>query len=157
MATFALNARKWKHEDGGLLNDYSNYVNDTYNSNMEEVSKLFAGGGNLEGNREANTPLGAIVPKEYQNTADLAYAGLEFTPYVGSALGVIDVGNDLYNMYKNRDISLRSVGNLLFDSMGLIPGVKTLSKASDIARALKAEKQANKLAKASSKLNSVSK
>ena len=157
MATFALNSRKWKHNDGGLLNDYSNYVNDTYNSNMEEVSKLFAGGGNLEGNREANTPLGAIVPKEYQNTADLAYAGLEFTPYVGSALGVIDVGNDLYNMYKNRDISLRSVGNLLFDSMGLIPGVKTLSKASDIARALKAEKQANKLAKASSKLNSVSK
>ena len=157
MATFALNSRKWKHEDGGLLNDYSNYVNDTYNSNMEEVSKLFAGGGNLEGNREANTPLGAIVPKEYQNTADLAYAGLEFTPYVGSALGVIDVGNDLYNMYKNRDISLRSVGNLLFDSMGLIPGVKTLSKASDVARVLKAEKQANKLAKASSKLNSVSK
>lgn len=157
MAIFALNSRKWEHKDGGLLNDYSNYINDTYNPNMEKVSKLFAGGGNLEGNREANTPLGAIVPKEYQNAADLAYAGLEFTPYVGSALGVIDVGNDLYNMYKNRDISLRSVGNLLFDSMGLIPGVKTLSKASDIARALKAEKKADKLAKASNKLNSVSK
>ena len=66
-------------------------------------------------------------------------------PVVGSALGVVDVGNDLYNMYKNRDISLRSMGNLLFDSMGLIPGVKTFTKAADIAKLVKVEKQADKL------------
>ena len=155
MATFALNSRKWKHKDGGLLNDYNDFIFGIGNPNMEQIPKLFAGGGNTEGDNEANTPLGALVPQKYQGLADLSYAGLELMPVVGSALGVVDVGNDLYNMYKNRDVSLRSVGNLLFDSMGLIPGVKTFTKAADIAKLVKAEKQADKLTRASNKLFSV--
>ena len=112
---------------------------------MGQISKLFARGGNTEGDNEANTPLGTVVPKEYQGLADTVYAGLEMVPYVGSALGVVDVGNDLYNMYKNRDVSLRSVGNLLFDTAGLIPGVKTFSKAADLAKVANATKQSEKL------------
>ena len=132
--------RKQKYKKGELLNDYNDFVYSINNPNMGQISKLFARGGNTEGDNEANTPLGAVVPKEYQGLADAVYAGLEMVPYVGSALGVVDVGNDLYNMYKNRDVSLRSVGNLLFDTAGLIPGVKSFSKAADLAKMANATK-----------------
>ena len=147
--------RKQKYKKGELLNDYNDFVYSINNPNMGQISKLFARGGNTEGDNEANTPLGAVVPKEYQGLADTVYAGLEMVPYVGSALGVVDVGNDLYNMYKNRDVSLRSVGNLLFDTAGLIPGVKTFSKAADLAKIANATKQSQKLKKASNSLYSV--
>ena len=121
MATFELNARKWKHEDGGDLNG-----NNSNNSNSGLLSKTQE---LLDNIGYGNTPLSTIVPEEYKNIADGVWGGLEmFTP-LGTIMGAADVANDIRNIYHKGNISSSDLGNLMLDSSGFIPGDKVLKKA----------------------------
>ena len=121
MATFELNARKWKHEDGGDLNG-----NNSNNSNSGLLSKTQE---LLDNIGYGNTPLSTIVPEEYKNIADGVWGGLEmFTP-LGTIMGAADVANDIRNIYYKGNISSSDLGNLMLDSSGFIPGGKVLKKA----------------------------
>ena len=121
MATFELNARKWKHEDGGDLNG-----NNSNNSNSGLLSKTQE---LLDNIGYGNTPLSTIVPEEYKNIADGVWGGLEmFTP-LGTIMGAADVANDIRNIYHKGNISSSDLGNLMLDSSGFIPGGKVLKKA----------------------------
>ena len=121
MATFELNARKWKHEDGGDLNG-----NNSNNSNSGLLSKTQE---LLDNIGYGNTPLSTIVPEEYKNIADGVWGGLEmFTP-LGTIMGAADVANDIRNIYYKGNMSSSDLGNLMLDSSGFIPGGKVLKKA----------------------------
>ena len=126
MATFALNAKKWKHEDGGNLN--GNNSNDS-NNNLSNKTQGF-----LDNIGYGDTPLSAIVPEEYKNIADGVWGGLEiFTP-LGTAMGVADVANDIRNIYHKGSISTSDLGNLMLDSSGFIPGGRVLKKAAKVVQ-----------------------
>ena len=120
MATFELNARKWKHDDGGNLNG-----NNSNNSNSGLLSKTQE---LLDNIGYGNTPLSTIVPEEYKNIADGVWGGLEmFTP-LGTIMGAADVANDIRNIYYKGNMSSSDLGNLMLDSSGFIPGGKVLKK-----------------------------
>ena len=135
MATFELNARKWKHDDGGNLNG-----NNSNNSNSGLLSKTQE---LLDNIGYGNTPLSTIVPEEYKNIADGVWGGLEmFTP-LGTIMGAADVANDIRNIYYKGNMSSSDLGNLMLDSSGFIPGGKVLKKtAKSLSKVLpkKAEK-----------------
>ena len=150
MATFALNARKWKHDNGGPLFDFNNLKRDDYgllNYNGSPIlsSKYSSRRASEDKSTRRNTPLGYLVGDENQNVANLIWGSMELLPVVGNVMGISDVANDVYNMANSDNISSDDFGNLLLDIGGLVPGVSTITKGSKLAKAAKLSKAASKL------------
>lgn len=150
MATFALNARKWKHDNGGPLFDFNNLKRDDYgllNYNGSPIlsSKYSSRGTSEDKSTRRDTPLGYLIGDENQNAANLIWGGMELLPVVGNIMGIADVANDVYNISNSDNINSSNWGNLLLDIGGLVPGVSTITKGSKLAKAAKLSKAASKL------------
>lgn len=159
MAVFALNARKWKHNNGGFLNGnnedsgiflYNSRPFGLYNTGNVE-GHIKANGGPKEGGRQyksqANTALGELSENLGVNpeVGDLVSSGLSFVPIVGTALGIADLGRDIYNGATGRaDVN---ASDYLYDVVGLLPGGKAITAIGKGSKALGAGKVANTLLK----------
>lgn len=157
MATFALNSRKWRHDEGGPLFNYNDLKKDdygllTYNGTPVLSSKDSSRRTSEDKSTRRDTPLGYLVGDENQNTANLIWGGMELLPVVGNVMGIADVANDVYNMANSDNISSGDFGNLLLDIGGLVPGISTFTKASKLAKAAKLRKAASKLDNAAESL-----
>ena len=139
-----------KFDNGGNLyeNPVWNNTGTVIPDKNEVRGRLFSGGGNTKG----STPLSRIVPDEYANEVDLAWGIGEFIPGLNVPLGIIDVANDIYNISKSDNFTRGDFINLGLDALGLIPGVKLLTKGASVARKLKALKAAEKLDNIAGKL-----
>lgn len=137
------------YNNGGYLNGgFNRSKHYPYGGYTNQISRKFFDGGDSE----SSTPIGRIVPKEYQDVANLAWAAGELIPGLGSVLGVADVANDLYNMANSESVGWNDLANLGLDIAGLLPGFGTLTKAAKLARKAKATKAADKLEKAAESL-----
>ena len=150
MAVFALNSRKWKHDEGGPLFNYNDLKKDdygllTYNGTPILSSKNSSRRTSEDKSTRRDTPLGYLVGDENQNIANLIWGGMELLPVVGNVMGIADVANDVYNISNSDNISSGDFGNLLLDIGGLVPGISTFTKASKLAKAAKLNKAASKL------------
>ena len=155
-AQFAKNAAKFKHSNGGYLNEFNNDNFLPYSFitpfNQMEIFKSFATGGYTDGDEEGNSPISRFVSNENKNVADKLWAAAEFTPILGNIMGVADVANDVYNMAKTNNVTVNDVGNLLLDTAGLIPGVSSFRALAKGAKLVKAQKTAKKLENAAKSL-----
>lgn len=166
MAVFALNAKKWKHDDGGYLNEnsrsnenFSNIFFDNGSSNLynswnngrygEDKINTFEGGGQTES--QANTFLGEVGEKLgiSPEIGDIGASVLSFTP-VGTVTGLLDLGRDIYDgVTGDRSVA---PSDYLLDIVGLLPGSKVVTTSGKILKKMGATKAALSALKTGNKL-----
>lgn len=152
-ANFARNASKWKHADGGDLNlslgegflyDSNGipiYSNNSSNSGHEyslgEQTK-YRPSEESKKKRGKSTPLSGDSSRLVEFLKDAVWTGAEFIPYVGGALSIADIANDIRSLRDSEPNTTGDWANLVFDVSGLVPGLGTISKGLRLAKVAKA-------------------